>query len=325
MEPETMKDNPLTSLLWDTINKKEYSITNDFLINEQRKVSILNKIPRFVESENYASAFGAQWKQYRVTQLDSYTGQPITEKRMRRCFGELFDRLAGKTVLEAGCGAGRFTEILLKQGARVVSVDLSEAVDANKENFPITNDHMIVQADICQLPFKESQFDIVMCLGVIQHTPDPEKTIHALYSHVKPGGLLVIDHYTHTLSYYTKTTPLIRFFLKRLAAGKGLRITEKIVKYVYPLHRFAKNNYPLQALLSRISPAHSYFHAYPELSDKVQYEWMLLDTHDSLTDYFKHFRTKKKISKFLNKLGAKNIWAAYGGNGVEARCTKPNS
>jgi SAM-dependent methyltransferase len=44
---------------------------------------------------------------------------------------ELFSSLAGKHVLEAGCGAGRFTEVLLKAGAYVTSIDLSSAVEAN--------------------------------------------------------------------------------------------------------------------------------------------------------------------------------------------------
>lgn len=316
----------LMDLLFDTQEQKHFVLSNGSLVANQTQIPVINKIPRFVQNDNYASAFGEQWKKYRLTQLDSYTGVPITEKRMERCFGEdNFKTLSGKMVLEAGCGAGRFTEILLKKGAKVVSIDLSDAVDANAQNFPVNNDHLIVQADITKLPFKGLQFDVVMCLGVIQHTPDPEKTIESLYHQVKPGGLLVIDHYTHTLSYYTKTTALIRFFLKRVSAKSGLQATESIVKYMYPLHKLAKKFYPLQALLSRISPAHSYFHAYPELNDKLQYEWMLLDTHDSLTDYYKHFRTKNQIYAFLKKLGATDINAWYGGNGVEANCRKPGN
>jgi 2-polyprenyl-3-methyl-5-hydroxy-6-metoxy-1,4-benzoquinol methylase len=315
----------LLSQLYNSKNNLNYKEAKggESLIAGDHQVPVIKNIPRFVNRDNYAGAFGEQWKKYRLTQLDSYTGVPITENRMKRCFGNDLTDLRGKTVLEAGCGAGRFTEILLKHGAKVVSIDLSDAVEANAENFPINDNHLIVQADICELPFKDGQFDVVMCLGVIQHTPNPEKTIAALYRNIKPGGSLVIDHYTHALSYYTKTTALIRAVLKRLRPGRGLKITEKIVKYAYPLHRMVRKNYALQAMLSRISPAHSYFHAYPELNDKIQYEWMLLDTHDSLTDYYKHFRTKGQIANFLRKLGASAIWAEYGGNGVEARCVKP--
>src|SRR6266498_1233361 len=122
--------------------------------------SLLSGIPRFVTKSTYADAFGAQWKKYRRTQLDSYTGTTISKDRARRCIGEqLWSELDGKQILECGCGAGRFTEIFLAQGAYVTSIDLSEAVDANQENFPQSKTHRIAQADILQLPFLPQQFD----------------------------------------------------------------------------------------------------------------------------------------------------------------------
>ena len=113
-----------------------------------------NGIPRFVTNSRYADAFGAQWNRYTRTQLDSYTGSPMTRDRARRCIGErLWSELDGKQLLECGCGAGRFTEILLSKGACVSSIDLSDAVDANQENFPQCETHRIAQADVLQLHF----------------------------------------------------------------------------------------------------------------------------------------------------------------------------
>ncbi|HUI43049.1 MAG TPA: methyltransferase domain-containing protein, partial [Terriglobia bacterium] len=111
-------------------------------------------IPRLVPSEDYAAHFGLQWKQYRKTQLDSYTGFPISKDRLRRCLGdEVWEQLPGLSVLECGCGAGRFTEVLLAQGATVTSVDLSSAVEVNADLFPIGAKHRVAQADILNLPF----------------------------------------------------------------------------------------------------------------------------------------------------------------------------
>ncbi len=93
-------------------------------------------IPRFVPGSNYASAFGAQWNRYRLTQLDKHTGLPITRDRFWQAVGAPSgESLTGLQVLECGCGAGRFTEVLLDSGAHVTSVDLSDAVDANAINF----------------------------------------------------------------------------------------------------------------------------------------------------------------------------------------------
>jgi 2-polyprenyl-3-methyl-5-hydroxy-6-metoxy-1,4-benzoquinol methylase len=283
-----------------------------------------NEIPRFVTNSAYTGAFGTQWKKYRLTQLDSYTGRTITKDRVRRCMGEvMWSQLEGKQVLECGCGAGRFTEILLAQGASVTSIDLSEAVDANQENFSQSETHRIAQADILRLPFAPQQFDLVLCLGVIQHTPNPEQTIVRLYNQVKPGGALIIDHYTHNLSWYTKAAPLFRRYLRRLSPEKGIKATERLVDIFWPLHRMARHFYPGQMLLSRISPVLCYYSAYPDLGDELIREWALLDTHDSLTDWYKHFRTRGQIRRTLENLGLQEIWCHYGGNGVEARGKRP--
>jgi len=277
-------------------------------------------IPRFVSSTSYADAFGAQWKKYRLTQLDSYSGTTITRDRTRRCVGEeLWNSLEGAHVLECGCGAGRFTEVLLGRGARVTSVDLSDAVEANQENFPQGEAHRTAQADILRLPFPQQRYDVVFCLGVIQHTPKPEETIARLYDHVKPGGWLVIDHYTYSLSWYTKTAPLVRFFLRRMPPEKGMRWTERMVDALLPLHKKALGFFPAQVVLSRLSPVLCYYRTYPELSDELHREWALLDTHDYLTDWYKHFRTRGQVRRALERLGVQSIRCEYGGNGVEAR------
>jgi len=283
-----------------------------------------NGIPRFAASSNYADAFGPEGKKYRRTQLDSYTRTTITRDRARRCIGEkLWAKLAEKQVLEAGCGAGRFTEILLAKGSHVISIDITEAVDANQENFPQDATHRIAQADIEQLPFAPQQFDAVFCLGVIQNTPNPEKTIACLYDQVRPGGTLVIDHYTHDLSWYTKSAPLFRLYLRLLSPEESLKRTEQIVHAFLPFHRMARHFRPAQMFLSRLSPVLCYYNAYPDLDDQLQQEWTLLDTHGSLTAWYRHVRTRRQIRRRLEQLGLREIWCEYGGNGVEARGKRP--
>jgi SAM-dependent methyltransferase len=280
-------------------------------------------IPRFVTTSNYADPFGAQWKKYRLTQLDSYTGTTISRDRARRCMGEeLWGELEGKHILECGCGAGRFTEILLAKRALVTSIDLSAAVEANQESFPQNRIHRIAQADLLHLPFAPRQFDVVFCLGVIQHTPDPEETIALLYEQVRPGGTLVIDHYKYSLSWYTKSAPLFRWYFRRLPPDTGMRYVECLVNALWPLHQKARFR-GASKLLSRLSPVLSYYHAYPDLNEDLQREWALLDTHDSLTDWYKHFRTQGQIRRTLDRLGLEQVACSYGGTGIEARGKRP--
>src|SRR2546422_729870 len=85
--------------------------------------------------------------------------------------------------------------------ALVSAVDLSAAaVETNRRNIGDRANYTIAQADIRALPFPAGAFDVVVCLGVLQHTPSPERSLAALWRMVAPGGLLVLDHYTWTLS-----------------------------------------------------------------------------------------------------------------------------
>ncbi|HLA72648.1 MAG TPA: methyltransferase domain-containing protein [Steroidobacteraceae bacterium] len=288
-------------------------------------------IPRLLAPEsNYAEAFGAQWHHYRVTQLDSYTRTSLSRDRLRRCVGEeIWSRLSDPAerieVLEAGCGAGRFTECLLKlPGASVSSTDLSSAVEPNQVNCPQSPRHRIIQCDIGRFPFAPAQFDVVVCLGVVQHTQNSERTIANLYAQVKPGGWLVIDHYPRDFAHYTRLGErLLRPLLKRLSPQRGIAVTHALTRWFFPLHRAVRHVRPAQMLLSRVSPVLTYFRAFPELDDRLQYEWAELDTHDSLTDWYKHVRTPRGIRAALMALGATDLWIERGGNGIEARCRRP--
>ena len=287
---------------------------------------IVGEIPRFVPEGNYADHFGAQWKRYRLTQLDSHSGTTITETRAKKAIGDaLWGSLEGSQMLEVGCGAGRFTEILLGRGANLTSVDLSPAVEANLDNFRGHPRHRIAQANATRLPFEPRSFDVVFCLGVIQHTPSPDATIASLYGQVKPGGWLVIDHYTPNLSNYTKLSePLVRSILRRLSTEQGVRATEALVDVLLPAHKLASKVPFGQQILSRFSPIRAYYHAYPELNEQQQHEWAQLDTHDALTTWYRHTRTAAELEELLRQLGADDIHTQRANAFVQLRARRPD-
>ena len=279
-------------------------------------------IPSYAKNYlDYSESFGLQWNKFSKTQLDSYTKTQISENRLKRLIGDL-SQLKDKFILEIGCGSGRFTEVLLKYGAIVVSVDMSTAVIANKKNFPISDRHLIIQADMNKLPFNDVVFDYIICVGVLQHTPDTFEAINNSQNVLKKGGKFVLDQYTHTLSYYTKTTFLFRKFISYFNKDKKYQIIERIFKVFYPLHYAVRKLYFLQIFLSRLSPIHVYFKAYPELTDELQKEWSLLDTHDSLADPYKRHLSKSAIEKYLLGQNYHLEYSAYAGNGVEIRFVK---
>jgi 2-polyprenyl-3-methyl-5-hydroxy-6-metoxy-1,4-benzoquinol methylase len=290
--------------------------------------TIVNNIPRFVNQNNYASSFGLQWNLFSKTQLDSYTGTSISRDRLTRLSGGDLSIFKGKKVLEVGCGAGRFTELMLNSGATVYATDFSNAVEANYNNFSNFSNYYVCQANVYELPFIFESFDIIFCVGVIQHTPDPEKTIGTLCKYVKPSGLLIIDHYTYGYPT-TFFSNLIRTFLLKKDSQYSFRFCEKLTKRLYPIHKFLwkLKNIPILGFFARafihFSPLVDYHTIYPQLTENLLYEWMLLDTHDTLTDFYKHLRSAEELEKCLKENSMEAIFIEYAGNGVEARCIKP--
>lgn len=290
---------------------------------------VVNGVARFVPSESYASAFGLQWNLFRKTQLDSHTGTTISRDRMTRCVGGDLERLRGKDVLEAGCGAGRFSEILKQAGARLFSCDLSSAVDANMANHREQGGEQpffLCQADIRNVPAAKRSFDFVVCLGVIQHTPDPALTIQALAEYVKPGGELVIDHYSPVYDY-PFPRKVVRTALLTLAPNRASQLALALSRGLCAFHRlFWRQGYVWSRIrqgLRHVSPLVDYYDSYSQLPKTILTDWCVLDTHDTVTDVFKHLRSVAEVSAFVRAAGLEVLSAEPGGNGVELRARRP--
>lgn len=266
----------------------------------------LDAISRFVPEDGYSSNFGLQWRVFRRTQLDGTSGLPLSRDRLAANLGrELFASLGGLRVLEVGCGAGRFTEVLLGEGAFVLSTDLSSAVDANALNFPPSKSHVIAQADVRRLPLEGGQFDIVLALGMVQHTPDPEETMRGLVKHVRPGGWLVLDHYEKRLVHRLRLAQLYRSRLKRMDVDRAFARVVTLHDKWSPRHQRARSLLAKKVLVL-ISPI-VYFSDEWSMDAEQRREWGILDTFDSLTDTYKHRRSRKQIRDLFATLPLEDV------------------
>jgi SAM-dependent methyltransferase len=143
-------------------------------------------IPRFVPGDQYAASFGRQWTRYDVAieTEDEATFEIKTGVRL----GEL----SGLRVLDAGCGGGRYSRVAARYGARVVSVDLSRAVDRAMALCRGHGDVCGVQASLNQLPLAPESFDLAFSIGVLHHSHDAPGAFRQVAAAVRPGGRLAV-------------------------------------------------------------------------------------------------------------------------------------
>lgn len=305
------------------------TLTEDQLVaRDGGAFPIIRRIPRFVAADNYAGAFGDQWNRFPRTQLDSHSGLPRSEERLARCMRGRLAEVSDRRVLEAGSGAGRFTEVLLKHGAILDSFDYSSAVEANLTNNGDSERLALAQGDIRQPPFPQESYDFVVCLGVIQHTPDPEESIRSLWRMVRPGGALVFDHYRWKLRNYLPPPIGVggngyRHYFLRLPREQQFDAVKRVFDFWFPLVWRWRKSRLLQFALARFTPIVNYYPHFGLKDRDMYYEWMLLDTHDAMTDVYKHRRAPRSIRRTLEALGAVHIEVTMGGNGVEAYAEKP--
>ena len=157
---------------------------------------IVRGVPRFVRGGAYAASFGRQWNFFRTAQIDSHNQTSESLDLFRGTTGWKQGDLAGKRVLDAGVGAGRFAECAAKCGGEVFGVDLTRAVDAAFANVGRRPNVHIAQADIFALPFRSETFDCGYSIGVLHHTPDPEAAFGKVADALKPAGELAIYVYS---------------------------------------------------------------------------------------------------------------------------------
>jgi len=283
-------------------------ITEGVLQTSDRKFQYLIKggIPRFVPASNYADNFGMQWNYFSKTQLDSHSGYPISSERFWKATGWRPEQLKDQWVLDIGCGSGRFAEVALKAGAKVVALDYSSAVDACYENLRGFDKLFVVQGDIYTLPFAEGSFQFVYSLGVLQHTPNVKQAFAALPPMVVPNGRLCVDYYWKRFQTVMHAKYLFRPITKRMRQDKLFNLLKRTVPTMLSLSRTIGKLPVLGKILKRLIPVADYTGIYP-LSDKQLSEWALLDTFDMLGPTYDSPQTKKTIHRWMSEAGMRDI------------------
>lgn len=203
----------------------------------------LEEIERMYFYESFADQFDSRMNKYDL------------HKRLAVVFDELLGShsLGGKTLLDAGCGTGWFSQRAVERGARVTSMDLGEKLLGEVAK-KCASERVV--GSILAIPFQDRSFDYVISSEVVEHVPDPFKAIAELHRVLKPGGILVITtpnrlwHFSVLIANRLKLRPYqgyenwlgyaeLRDNLKRLGCHdicmKGIHLFPFVSPIFYPI------------------------------------------------------------------------------------------
>lgn len=279
--------------------------TGRLVTDSGRSYPIVRGIPRFVEGENYSETFGWQWNRFRRTQLDSQNGGTFSRDRF---FDETEwspEQLRGHWVLDAGSGAGRFAEITVETGCRLVCLDYSSAIDAARETLSGRDNVDLVQGSILEPPFKAESFDYVYCIGVAQHTPSPETATEQVVRLTRRGGAYAMTIYARRPWTKLNAKYLIRPITKHLPQEVLLKGIRGVMPVVFPVADRAFKIPVLGRIFQHTWPVA----VYPDklgLSDEDRFEESVLDTLDMLSPAHDHPMTAAEVDAVLERAGAES-------------------
>ena len=140
--------------------------------------------------------------------------------------------LSGKTVLDVGCGGGILSESMAQGGAKVTGIDMAEAplnvakLHLHESHFKI--DYQQITAEQLSQEYP-AHFDVVTCLEMLEHVPDPASVVAACHQLVKPEGHIFFSTINRNLKSYAFAILGAEYILKLLPKG-----THDYAKFIRP-------------------------------------------------------------------------------------------
>ena len=140
--------------------------------------------------------------------------------------------LAGKTVLDVGCGGGILAESIAKKGAKVTGIDLSEkalkVADLHSLESGVAVRYELIAAE--ELASREAgHYDVVTCMEMLEHVPDPAAIVQACATLVKPGGHVFFSTLNRNPKSYLFAIIGAEYILRLLPRG-----THDYMKFITP-------------------------------------------------------------------------------------------
>lgn len=294
-----------------------------------QEVPIHKGIPLFFgelseEVESNVKNFGDQWQTYNKLLEENqiefnsyYEGSGFSPSQM-----------AGKLVLDAGCGSGKFAYLSAQYpNTTIIGMDLSHSTLAAFESTKHLPNVHIIQADILNPPFADETFDFIYSIGVLHHTENPPLSFTTLMKKLKPNSQFFFWLYSKEGNelYLSIVDPFRKYFFCHLPHWVNNVIACILAFMTWPvllLYGLIDAVIPNKTILKKTLPMFEYLLYFRRVGP-----WLWRNTVlDKMIPHIAHHYSKTELKNWLadNQVTERAI-TYRNGNSWGVLCEKPNT
>lgn len=243
-----------------------------------------------LKKNNLSWSFDEEWKHYVETHQQK-TWDMTASERLNNFFSETKttqSEIAGKLVLDAGCGNGQLTKAIAEIGANVVGIDRQPHLPESNSNT------QFVQGDFDDNIFVPGSFDIIIANGSIHHTKNTFHSFKNLAELTKEGGRLYVWVYKKQKGwkrFLLWWLDMFRFFISRYPLLMQKLSVNILTQFFYMLSRIRKG----------------------ENSNRSKNE-IKINVYDAFTPRYRHYQTENQVREWFYQCGFKEAFVTHDNN-----------
>jgi len=272
-----------------------------------QRFPIEHGVPNFVAAGDRqdviqtTSGFARNWDEFNEVILDN---EALNDELFRDWIAPVDPEcFRGKLLLEPGCGMGRWLCVAARYGPRtLIGVDYSTVAYTAARNVHHLENVHVVRADILRLPLKK-RIEMIYCLGVVHHTPDPARTFDTLVDALGPSGVLTVWVYgAENNGWITRLVSPLRRHLTSKLPHRLLGVLSMLL--ALPL-------YSLAAAAKRVPLPYSEYLRYLR---RYPFRYMTHIVYDHLVPEIAHYLPRAELERWVAKHGLHAQLSSRNGN-----------
>jgi len=278
-------------------------VSGTLVSREGARYPIVNGIPRLLVNYQDASerqtveAFGTEWHIW--SDHDDFFASPELFHSFLPALSR--ESVAGRVALDAGCGAGRWTQQLVRLGAdKVIALDYSRAVEVCARKTASNREVGVVQGSLLAPPLRRGAIDVAISIGVIHHLSDPLGGLRSLNDLLAPGGVLACWLYGREGNeLYLALAERLRKVTQHMSSRPLLALSTVLAVVLRSYTRTLNRWVPLRRDGSPRLPMQSYL----QLLDRLSVRDLTSVVYDQLAPALARYYRREEVEALIDAAG----------------------